>query len=384
MHPREVQDQTRNIFRTLNLKAMKTNFTCNTHLRKRSLICLKKSVKNLFQKFFLTVTAGILFHSAQSQTIIRGINMGHLTDYLLVFTNGSVGANWQGATKGFIGNVAVDGLQASQSTSGGVPFAGAIYTNAATASSWQNIANANAGQSFVSVNEVPRINGLKTDLENAFTQINALVTTPGYAGINVSSLDGLNTQNGMPETFVINITSGFQVSAQINISGDATDLFILRWDTDQNFSNGYNGQVKFQSGGAIVPGGGLMATNFINVAGDIKSSGGGGNPAIPFPQGPRYNNGTGALITGGSDFNGGGFFTGYWLTTGSPTIAPGGEQPYGSTSSLSNGIFAGGWYSKTTQFSMTSGTSGVYVQGNSATYGQALPVKLTSFHCNAE
>jgi hypothetical protein len=59
------------------------------------------------------------------------------------------------------------------------------------------------------------------------------------------------------------------------------------------------------------------------------------------------------LINGGSDFRGGGFFTGYWLTTGDPVT--------GATSPLSNGIFVGGWYSTTTKFSMTSGTSGVHV-----------------------
>ncbi|MBK8348743.1 MAG: hypothetical protein IPL08_14435 [Saprospiraceae bacterium] len=100
--------------------------------------------------------------------------------------------------------------------------------------------------------------------------------------------------------------------------------------------------------------GGLKPSNFINVAGNINSSGGGSTPAANgFPQGPRLNNGTGALISSGQDFSGGGFFTGYWLTTGAPAD--------GKTSSLSNGIFVGGWYSKTTEFSMTSGTSGVYV-----------------------
>src|SRR6185295_18933521 len=61
----------------------------------------------------------------------------------------------------------------------------------------------------------------------------------------------------------------------------------------------------------------------------------------------------GSLITGGTDWNGGGFFTGYWLTTGDPAN--------GDTSPLSNAIFVGGWYSSTDKFSMTSGPSGVYV-----------------------
>jgi hypothetical protein len=60
------------------------------------------------------------------------LNLGNLTQYLLVFTNGSQDANWQSDTKGFVGNLAVDGLQASLRTSGSVPYAGNIYTNAAT------------------------------------------------------------------------------------------------------------------------------------------------------------------------------------------------------------------------------------------------------------
>jgi hypothetical protein len=292
------------------------------------------------------------------------VNLGNLTNNVLVFTNGSVDANWQGATKGFVGDVAVNGDVAAERTSGSVPYAGTVTTNSSSLGPWQNIVNSNATQAGSTTGNTSAIAGLNTDLESAFTQINNLDVTPGYAGITPQSLNGLNTANGIAETFVINITSGFQVSTKINITGDANDVFIFRWDTDQNFANGYNGQVKFQSGGAIVPLGGLTAANFVNVAGDIASSGGGSNPPAPYPQGPRLGNGTGALINGGSNFNGGGFFTGYWLTTGAPTIFTPGEQPYGPTSSLSNAIFVGGWYSKTTKFSMTSGTSAVYVADN--------------------
>ncbi len=51
-------------------------------------------------------------------------------------------------------------------------------------------------------------------------------------------------------------------------------------------------------------------------------------------------------------FSGGGFFVGYWLTTG---------KDNGETSSFSNAIFVGGWYTTTIKFSMRSGTSGVYI-----------------------
>ncbi len=330
---------------------------------------LKKCLNayNSVTVFFFLIGFLFLIIDARAQTnyVIGGINMGRLPNYHMVFTNGSVDANWQGATKGFVGDFAVDGIEADERTSGNVPYAGIIYTNDATLSAWQHIVDANPGQAFGSYNEVARISGLETDLENAFSQVNALAVSPGYTNVSATSLNGLNTQNGIAETFVINITSGFSVSSKINITGDAGDVFILRWDTDADFSNGYNGQVKFQSGGAIVPLGALNASNFIHVAGDIGSSGGGSNPPLPYPQGPRTNNGTGSLITGGANFSGGGFFTGYWLTTGGPTIS-GSGQPYGNTSSLSNGVFAGGWYTKTNKFSMTSGTSGVYVSPSPA------------------
>jgi len=296
----------------------------------------------------------LLAANTASAAILGGVNLGNLTNYLFVFTNGSQDANWQGASKGFVGDVAVNGLSADERSSGTVPYAGTIYSNAATLGAWQDIVDDNVGQAFGVTGDVARLAGLGTDLTSAFAQINALSPTAGYASVAAGSLNGLNTQNGVAETLVINVTSDFNgISTQLMITGDASDAFILRWDTDANFADGYEGQVKFQSGGGIVPLGGLTASNFLNVAGDIGSSGGGTTPALPYPQGPRLNNGTGALITGGSDFSGGGFFTGYWLTTGSPAD--------GDTSSLSNAIFVGGWYSSTDKFSMTSGTSGVYV-----------------------
>ncbi len=282
-----------------------------------------------------------------------GICLGDLPGYLFVFTNGSNDANWQGATKGFVGNVAVDGLTAKLRTSGGVPYAGTLFTNASTNGSWGNILGQNASQSAGSTNEATRISNLATDLADAFASINAMSVTFGYEAVSSTSLNGLNTMNGVADIIVINITSGLQVSSKINISGDANDLFVLRWDSDGNPTNGYQGITKFQSGGSIVPGGALKPSNFINVAGDISSSGGGSNPASPYPQGPRYADGLGSLITNGANFNGGGFFTGYWLTTGDPST--------GETQSLSNAIFVGGWYTTSTKFSMTSGTSGVYV-----------------------
>jgi hypothetical protein len=301
-----------------------------------------------------------------------GINLGDLTSFLFVFANGSQDANWQGATKGFSGDVVVDGLQARERTSGGVPYAGTLYTNDSSAGAWQGIIDQNGDQASVKTGQVELVSSLEQTLVQAIKDIGALSATPtssfggksyNFANIASTGLNGLDTTDGVAQTFVINVTSGLSVSSKINIRGDAGDVFVLRWDTDANAANGLQGQVKFQSGGGIVPGGGLGVGNFIHIAGDINSSGGGSNPADPYPQGPTLEDGT--LIKGGSSFKGGGFFTGYWLTTGAPTS----RDPVtglftGATASLSNGIFAGGWYSLTTKFSMTSGTSGVHVCPN--------------------
>jgi hypothetical protein len=304
----------------------------------------------------LTVDAGLYREAVAVCPVVGPVgisSLGSITDYLFFFSNGSVDANWQSASKGYVGNVAVNGLLAKERSSGSFAYAGTIFTNDNTLDGWQRIVGNNPSRSAAAFNEVARLTQLTAALESSFAEINALAATPGYASRSATSLNGVNTQNGVAERIVVNVTSGFGVSSQINITGDAGDVFVLRWDTDANFANGYQGQVKFQSGGAIVPRGGLTAANFVHVAGDINASGGGSNPPAPYPQGPRLNNGQGALIAGAQDFSGGGFFTGYWLTTGDPVK--------GETASLSNAIFVGGWYSTTTKFSMTSGTSGVHV-----------------------
>jgi hypothetical protein len=299
---------------------------------------------------------------------LGGVNLGGLTNDLFFFADGRQDANWQSSSPGYVGDVTVNGLLAKLRTSGKFAYAGTISTNAPTLGAWQAIVNNNPGQAFAKYNQTALVTSRNNDLNAAFQKIDSLPVTPGFANRSTASLNGLNFQNGVNQTIVINVTSGFQVTNQINIFGDAGDVIILRWDTDQNFANGYQGKVKFQSGGAIVPKGGLTPGNFINVAGDIDSSGGGKTPPPPYPQGPRLNNGTGALIPGAQDFNGGGFFTGYWLTTGAPTNPADATHvlPYGPTANQSNGIFVGGWYTFTTQFSMTSGTSGVHVCPNPA------------------
>lgn len=110
---------------------------------------------------------------------VGGVDLGNLTDYLFFFADGSTDANWQGATKGFVGDVAVNGIAAAERTSGGVPYAGTIYTNDSTLSAWQGIVDQNVGQASGSTGETARLAGLATDLTNAFAQINALPATGG-------------------------------------------------------------------------------------------------------------------------------------------------------------------------------------------------------------
>jgi hypothetical protein len=295
--------------------------------------------KHLKLSAVFALAASSLVASRSMASTVGGINLGNLTDYLFVFTNGSVDANWQSASPGYSGDVAVNGLVASERTSGTFDYTGTIYTNAANQGAWQSIINNNPGTASGSAGavNVPRINGLITDLNSAFTQINGLSATAGYTSRSVASLDGLNTQNGINETVVINVTSGFtDIQNAIEITGDAGDVFVFRWDTDANSSNGYQGAVKFNNSPGLTPHGGLTKTNFINVAGDIDASGGSGA-----------------------------FFNGYWLTTGDPTD--------GTTHSLSNAIFDGGWYTSTTKFSLTSGSGGEHLGPPVGAPGVPLP-----------
>jgi hypothetical protein len=270
---------------------------------------------------------------------------------LFFFADGSVDANWQSASKGYLGNVIVDGIKAQERTSGSFAYAGILSTNDVSLGAWQAIVNNNAHQATAQFQQTSLVSHGEAQLAAAFAAINNLTATRGYEGFSASQLDGINTQNNVAEVIVINIVSGFNgIQNQLHVRGDALDVFILRWDMDLA-TPGYQGAVKFQSGGAVVPQGGLAPGNFINVAGDMTASGGGSNPPAPYPQGPRFANGT--MIANGADFGGGGFFTGYWLTTGDPSSR--------TTQPMSNAVFVGGWYTTTTQFSLTSGCSGVHV-----------------------
>lgn len=92
----------------------------------------------------------------------------------------------------------MDGVEASERTSGGVPYAGTIFTNDTTLSAWQGIVNQD-GQAFGSTGNIALISQLEGDLNNAFLQINALPATLGYASVSSTSLDGIDTTNGVTD-----------------------------------------------------------------------------------------------------------------------------------------------------------------------------------------
>src|SRR5215469_9963345 len=158
--------------------------------------------------------AGMAICIASQAAMIGPVNMGNLTDgNLFFFANAGTDANWQGATNGYAGNVVVSST-ARQRTSGSVPYAGTIYTDAPTVGAWQSIVNAsvNSGQAFSSTNQVAKVAGLRSDLVSAIQQINALPATPGFESVSTSQLNGLNTQDGIDQTYVINVTSGLSTS----------------------------------------------------------------------------------------------------------------------------------------------------------------------------
>ncbi|MEL6605718.1 MAG: choice-of-anchor A family protein, partial [Cyanobacteria bacterium J06614_10] len=293
--------------------------------------------------------------------------IGDLADYVLFVADGSDDANWQLSQEGWVGDIAIDGIEAKERTSGNGVFKGTIYTNDTTADAWQDHVDQNAtnGNNAATVTgQTALISGLESTLNQAFLDINALTATPGYddgsGGISAQALNGLDTTNGVAETYVINITSDFEIRDPLEVTGDEGDLFILRWDEDADFSNGYDGQVHFADGGGIVPLGGLTAASFIHVAGDIRASGG----DVPlhdiypsYPEGPTS-------AVGGSAFDQGGFFTGYWLTTGEPANAADANHsvPYGKQSGgISQGNFVGGWYTIANKIDIVSTTSAVHV-----------------------
>lgn len=245
--------------------------------------------------------------STATSSCSGGPFLGALTDFLMVFTEGSDDANWQSSSPGYVGDVAVNGILARERTSGSFSYAGTLYTNDSNAGAWQDIINNNAQTASVQTGQGSRIEGLTADFDAAVAAIRAMPVTPGYEDVSLNGLNGLDTRDGVDTTYVINVTS-WTASSVINIWGDAGDTFVMRWDTNPA-TPALDGQVKFQSGGGINPRGDLMPTNFVHLAGDINASGGGTTPSglVPYVAGIQ------------NEASSGGFFTGYWLTLGKPS-----------------------------------------------------------------
>ena len=59
----------------------------------------------------------VCFEAMESRlclTTIGGVNLGNLPSYLFFFANGSQDANWQARSKGFAGDVVVNGITAKR------------------------------------------------------------------------------------------------------------------------------------------------------------------------------------------------------------------------------------------------------------------------------
>ena len=116
--------------------------------------------------------------SGAYSTIIGGVDLGNLPNYLFVFTDADASGDWHGPSDGFVGDIAINGDK-SWKPDKKIPYAGTIYTNEGKLKALQDLVEGNPGQAFYFTGETARISGLQTDLNNAFTQINALAATPG-------------------------------------------------------------------------------------------------------------------------------------------------------------------------------------------------------------
>ena len=196
------------------------------------------------------------------------VDLGNLPNYALFVADGSSKAKIEGAP-GFYGDIAVDGVGvnslgaldgsggANTDSAGTVPYAGTIYTNDNLADfesggKWDDFVNANPATASVSPDQTALINGLEADLAAAWADLDGRTVTD--ASINtLALLSAENYQNGIAETIVVDITSGFNPKTQIPITGDADDMFVIRWGKTNDPSTSYGTEVKFADGGAIVP-----------------------------------------------------------------------------------------------------------------------------------
>lgn len=220
-------------------------------------------------------------------------------------------------------------------------FDGTLFTNDITLGKWNTIVTGNPTTATGLTQETTRISNLTTQINNAITNIRGMTVSPGYESRSVTSLNGLNTQNGVTDTLVINLTSGFKVETRVEITGDVGDTYFFRWDLNPASAR-FEGEVDFEEGGAFIPLGALKPSNFVHLAGDIDS----GKDGVTPPEFLPYLSQLKSLP------NGGGYFVGYWFTTG--------NKKY-DTGKLGQSHFIGGWYTTTDKFSLKKDSSGVHV-----------------------
>ena len=270
------------------------------------------------------------------------INLGGLTRYLFFFEDGTSKAKIAGTSKGFVGDTFSNVPSLKEETSGTVPYTGEIATVRPILTDFQIIVDNNAGQATANDGLTTMATQLISDFDAAVAQIDSLAVDPAYhitTSDPFTDVNNLNTQNGISETYIIDVTGGnIVLQNSIFITGDASDVFVWRWNKD----NGYANEVDFMGGNTIIPQGGLIPGNFFHLAGYLKSSGGGIPPPLPYPQGPYIDN---VLITNGAANTNENYFTGYWLTI----------DPNGSQAKISNAVWVGGWYTNTTYVEIDKG-----------------------------
>ena len=317
-----------------------------------------------------SASAAVLFLSPTSGlALTTTVDMGDLTDYLYVFLDGSGDVNFNSGPQ--VGNIAVSGTADTRS-SGNWDYSGNIVSGHTGPDdsdwAWDRLVNSNPGNT-VQFNQQAQIDGLRNDFNAAVTQINSLDATIGYESVSLGSLNNLDVSLDPGSLFVVNITSGFSTNSAVRISGREDQFFIFRWDEDLT-TDGFQGTVKFSGGGGLIPTGDLGPQNFLHVAGNLNSSGGGSRPE-------EFDDFNQELLDGGfGGMGSGGYFVGYWLTFGANGGVPISDDDgniigytNGKTSSFSNFNLLGGWYTNTTDASIVSGSKALYVEPFSSEFG---------------
>src|SRR5581483_7056658 len=157
-----------------------------------------------YRGFLSLIAAGALVVSVPHANA-QGVLAGAVNNFMFVFTQGNTDANWQSASKGYAGNVLVNGTQASERTSGNFPFAGTVVTSSSTLGPWQSIVNQNSSQASASVANSGEVTAIQNALHLVMVSLQLLPATPGFESVSASSLNGLNTSTISGYTPIMNL-----------------------------------------------------------------------------------------------------------------------------------------------------------------------------------